>query len=163
MRESGAMIHEAQQMLSKQMQRKLASSPADFDALKSEIIDVLGPYLYDKTKRNLWYFLLLWKLIKWIKTVIRILVMRISGFFLLLMQCFLFKLMNILIRSDDNQDILKLNLFNRLRRYENMLTSFNGNNIDTIFGPISRSINVDPTSLSFAFISAMECSSDNSR
>ncbi|WP_186669445.1 ribonuclease J1 [Sporosarcina sp. BP05] len=52
MRESGAMIHEAQQMLSKQMQRKLASSPADFDALKSEIIDVLGPYLYDKTKRK---------------------------------------------------------------------------------------------------------------
>lgn len=52
MRESGAMIHEAQQMLSKQMQRKLTSSPADFDALKSEIIDVLGPYLYDKTKRK---------------------------------------------------------------------------------------------------------------
>jgi len=52
MRESGAMIHEAQQMLSKQMQRKLASSPNDFDALKSEIIDVLGPYLYDKTKRK---------------------------------------------------------------------------------------------------------------
>ena len=52
MRESGAMIHEAQQMLSKQMQRKLASSPTDFDALKSEIIDVLGPYLYDKTKRK---------------------------------------------------------------------------------------------------------------
>ncbi len=52
MRESGAMIHEAQQMLSKQMQRKLASSPADFEALKSEIIDVLGPYLYDKTKRK---------------------------------------------------------------------------------------------------------------
>jgi ribonuclease J len=52
MRESGAMIHEAQQMLSKQMQRKLASSPADFDALKSEVIDVLGPYLYDKTKRK---------------------------------------------------------------------------------------------------------------
>lgn len=52
MRESGAMIHEAQQMLSKHMQRKLASSPADFDALKSEIIDVLGPYLYDKTKRK---------------------------------------------------------------------------------------------------------------
>lgn len=52
MRESGAMIHETQQMLSKQMQRKLASSPGDLDALKSEIIDVLGPYLYDKTKRK---------------------------------------------------------------------------------------------------------------
>lgn len=52
MRESGTMIHEAQQMLSKQMQRKLASSPADIAALKNEIIDVLGPYLYDKTKRK---------------------------------------------------------------------------------------------------------------
>ncbi|MFJ7932993.1 ribonuclease J1 [Sporosarcina sp. NPDC096371] len=52
MRESGTMIHEAQQMLSKQMQRKLANSPADVAALKSEIIDVLGPYLYDKTKRK---------------------------------------------------------------------------------------------------------------
>ncbi|MER2090371.1 ribonuclease J1 [Sporosarcina sp. JAI121] len=52
MRESGAMIHEAQQMLSKQMQRKLANSPADPDALKSDVIDVLGPYLYDKTKRK---------------------------------------------------------------------------------------------------------------
>ncbi|MCG7334213.1 ribonuclease J [Sporosarcina sp. ACRSM] len=52
MRESGTMIHEAQQMLSKQMQRKLAASPADIGALKSEIIDVLGPYLFDKTKRK---------------------------------------------------------------------------------------------------------------
>lgn len=52
MRESGTMIHEAQQMLSKQMQRKLAASPADIAALKSEIIDVLGPYLFDKTKRK---------------------------------------------------------------------------------------------------------------
>ncbi|WP_203246082.1 ribonuclease J1 [Sporosarcina beigongshangi] len=52
MRESGTMIHEAQQMLSKQMQRKLTSSPADIAALKSEITDVLGPYLYDKTKRK---------------------------------------------------------------------------------------------------------------
>ena len=52
MRESGTMIHEAQQMLSKQMQRKLSASPADIAALKSEIIDVLGPYLYDKTKRK---------------------------------------------------------------------------------------------------------------
>ncbi len=52
MRESGTMIHEAQQMLSKQMQRKLSASPADIAALKSETIDVLGPYLFDKTKRK---------------------------------------------------------------------------------------------------------------
>ena len=52
MRESGAMIHEAQRMLSRQMQRKLARSPANIDSLKSEIVDVLGPYLYEKTKRK---------------------------------------------------------------------------------------------------------------
>ncbi len=52
MRESGTMIYEAQQMLSKHMNRKLASSPADIAALKNEIIDNLGPYLYDKTKRK---------------------------------------------------------------------------------------------------------------
>lgn len=52
MRESGTMIYEAQQMLSKQMNRKLAAGPADIAALKSEIIDQLGPYLYDKTKRK---------------------------------------------------------------------------------------------------------------
>ncbi|WP_342512746.1 ribonuclease J [Sporosarcina sp. FSL K6-1522] len=52
MRESGTMIHEAQQVLSKQMQRKLNNSPDDIAALKSEVVDVLGPYLYDKTKRK---------------------------------------------------------------------------------------------------------------
>ena len=61
MRESGTMIHEAQQMLSKQMQRKLANSPADIAALKSEIIDVLGHIYMIKQNGNLWYFLLLWK------------------------------------------------------------------------------------------------------
>ena len=52
MRESGTMIHEAQQMLSKQMQRKLSNSPTDIAALKNEIIDVVGPYLFDKTERK---------------------------------------------------------------------------------------------------------------
>ncbi|MFD1929027.1 ribonuclease J1 [Sporosarcina siberiensis] len=52
MRESGVMIHEAQRMLSKQLQGKLASSPSNISALKSEITDVLGPYLYEKTKRK---------------------------------------------------------------------------------------------------------------
>ncbi|MBE1553615.1 ribonuclease J1 [Sporosarcina limicola] len=52
MRESGTMIYEAQQMLSKQMQRQLSTSPADLSALKNEVIDTLGPYLYDKTKRK---------------------------------------------------------------------------------------------------------------
>lgn len=52
MRESGSMIHEAQQTLSKQLQKKLSTGTAETSALKSEIIDVLGPYLYDKTKRK---------------------------------------------------------------------------------------------------------------
>ena len=52
MRESGVMIHEAQRMLSKQLQSKLTNSSANNSALKTEIIDVLGPYLYEKTKRK---------------------------------------------------------------------------------------------------------------
>ena len=52
MRESGVMIHEAQRMLSKQLQRKLSNSTGNSAALKSEIVDVLGPYLYDKTQRK---------------------------------------------------------------------------------------------------------------
>ncbi|MHA6258555.1 ribonuclease J1 [Sporosarcina sp. CAU 1771] len=52
MRESGTMIHEAQRMLSRQLQSKLTNTPANVPALKTEIIDVLGPYLYEKTKRK---------------------------------------------------------------------------------------------------------------
>ena len=52
MRESGVMIHDAQRMLSRQLQTKLASSPNNVAALKNEIIDVLGPYLYEKTQRK---------------------------------------------------------------------------------------------------------------
>lgn len=52
MRESGAMINEAQYMLTRQMHRKLAAGPADIGILKSDIIDSLSSYLYDKTKRK---------------------------------------------------------------------------------------------------------------
>ncbi|GKV67659.1 ribonuclease J1 [Sporosarcina sp. NCCP-2716] len=52
MRESGAMINEAQYMLTRQMHRKLAAGPADIGVLKSDIIDSLSSYLYDKTKRK---------------------------------------------------------------------------------------------------------------
>lgn len=52
MRESGAMINEAQYMLTRQMHRKLSTGPADIGVLKSEIIDSLSSYLYDKTKRR---------------------------------------------------------------------------------------------------------------
>ncbi len=52
MRESGAMINEAQYMLTRQMHRKLSTGPADIGVLKSDIIDSLSSYLYDKTKRR---------------------------------------------------------------------------------------------------------------
>ena len=53
MRESGTMIHEAQRMLSRRLQGMLANAPtANIPALKNEIVDELGPYLYDKTQRK---------------------------------------------------------------------------------------------------------------
>ncbi|WP_339249447.1 ribonuclease J [Sporosarcina sp. FSL W8-0480] len=54
MRESGTMISEAQQILSKELNKKLANSSveAGAGALKSDIIDILSPYLYDQTKRR---------------------------------------------------------------------------------------------------------------
>ncbi|MDW0115879.1 ribonuclease J [Sporosarcina thermotolerans] len=52
MRESGTMISEAQQLLSKELNKKLANSSAEAGALKSDIIDILSPYLYDQTKRR---------------------------------------------------------------------------------------------------------------
>ncbi|WP_432354828.1 ribonuclease J1 [Sporosarcina sp. A2] len=52
MRESGAMINEAQYMLTRQMHRKLSTGPADIGVLKSDMIDSLSSYLYDKTKRR---------------------------------------------------------------------------------------------------------------
>lgn len=52
MRESGSMIHEAQQMLSKQLQKNLSAGAEDYTSLKNDIVDALGPYLYDKTKRK---------------------------------------------------------------------------------------------------------------
>ncbi|ARK22581.1 ribonuclease J [Sporosarcina sp. P26b] len=52
MRESGAMINEAQYMLSKTLQRKLAAKPDSINNLKGDIIDTLVPYLYEKTKRK---------------------------------------------------------------------------------------------------------------
>lgn len=52
MRESGAMINEAQYMLSKTLKRKLETKPDSVNQLKSDIIDTLVPYLYEKTKRK---------------------------------------------------------------------------------------------------------------
>ncbi|MET3575810.1 ribonuclease J1 [Bhargavaea ullalensis] len=53
MRESGAMINEAQSMLNRRLRQSVASSKEpDPEALKSQISDILGPYLFDKTKRR---------------------------------------------------------------------------------------------------------------
>jgi ribonuclease J len=34
------------------LQRKLSTSPTTIASLKTEIIDVVGPYLYEKTERK---------------------------------------------------------------------------------------------------------------
>ncbi|MGM9966641.1 MULTISPECIES: ribonuclease J1 [unclassified Rummeliibacillus] len=52
MRESGMMINEAQQMLNKHLQQTLQEKTPQWSELKSEITDVLGPYLFEKTKRR---------------------------------------------------------------------------------------------------------------
>ncbi|MBT2581798.1 ribonuclease J [Planococcus sp. ISL-109] len=52
MRESGTMIYEAQQMLNRHLNKKIHSKNTDWDELKTDISDVLGPYLYEKTKRR---------------------------------------------------------------------------------------------------------------
>lgn len=52
MRESGMMINEAQQMLNKHLQQTLQEKTPQWSELKNEITDVLGPYLFEKTKRR---------------------------------------------------------------------------------------------------------------
>jgi len=52
MRESGTMINEAQQMLNKHLRYTIQSKDTEWSELKNEIIDVLSPYLYEKTKRR---------------------------------------------------------------------------------------------------------------
>lgn len=53
MRESGDMIQEAQQMLTKHLQEKISGQPkVQIPALKSNMIDVLHPYLYERTQRK---------------------------------------------------------------------------------------------------------------
>ena len=43
-------IHDAQRMLMRHLQRKLANSPDNIASLKTEITDILGPYLYEKNR-----------------------------------------------------------------------------------------------------------------
>ena len=53
MRESGQMINEAQSMLNRRLRQSVANSDTpDTDALKNQITDILGPYLYEQTKRK---------------------------------------------------------------------------------------------------------------
>lgn len=52
MRESGMMINEAQQMLNRHLKNTVQGKDTQWSELKNEITDVLGPYLFEKTKRR---------------------------------------------------------------------------------------------------------------
>ncbi|MEG0437801.1 ribonuclease J1 [Solibacillus cecembensis] len=52
MRESGTMINEAQKMLNKHLNSSIQEKDTEWNDFKNEITDVLGPYLYEKTKRR---------------------------------------------------------------------------------------------------------------
>lgn len=52
MRESGMMINEAQKMLNYHLNTTIQEKDTQWNDLKNEITDVLGPYLYEKTKRR---------------------------------------------------------------------------------------------------------------
>ncbi|MEG0260341.1 MAG: ribonuclease J [Lysinibacillus sp.] len=52
MRESGTMINEAQKMLNRHLNDSIQSKSPQWTELKNEITDVLGPYLFEKTKRR---------------------------------------------------------------------------------------------------------------
>ncbi|MEG0471854.1 MAG: ribonuclease J [Solibacillus sp.] len=52
MRESGTMINEAQKMLNQHLNSCIQEKDTQWNDLKNEITDVLGPYLYEKTKRR---------------------------------------------------------------------------------------------------------------
>ncbi|WP_332650479.1 ribonuclease J1 [Lysinibacillus sp. 54212] len=52
MRESGTMINEAQKMLNHHLNNTIQEKSTQWTELKNEITDVLGPYLFEKTKRR---------------------------------------------------------------------------------------------------------------
>ena len=52
MRESGTMINEAQKMLNHHLNNTIQEKDTQWNDLKNEITDVLGPYLFEKTKRR---------------------------------------------------------------------------------------------------------------
>ncbi|CAM5458055.1 Ribonuclease J OS=Lysinibacillus sphaericus OX=1421 GN=rnj PE=3 SV=1 [Lysinibacillus sphaericus] len=52
MRESGTMINEAQKMLNRHLNETIQGKTPQWTELKNEITDVLGAYLFEKTKRR---------------------------------------------------------------------------------------------------------------
>lgn len=52
MRESGTLISEAQKMLNNHLNEMIKAKSTQWTELKNEITDVLGPYLFEKTKRR---------------------------------------------------------------------------------------------------------------
>ncbi|WP_018921431.1 ribonuclease J1 [Salsuginibacillus kocurii] len=52
MRESGNLINDAQSLLSKHLQEVMKRQTTQWSEIKNEIIDLLSPYLYEKTKRK---------------------------------------------------------------------------------------------------------------
>lgn len=52
MRESGTLISEAQKMLNSHLNEMIQGKSTQWTELKNEITDVLGPYLFEKTKRR---------------------------------------------------------------------------------------------------------------
>ena len=52
MRESGTMINEAQKTLAQHLNATIQEKSTQWTELKNEITDVLGPYLFEKTKRR---------------------------------------------------------------------------------------------------------------
>lgn len=52
MRESGDLINDAQTLLSKHLQAIMERKTSQWSEIKNEITDVLGPFLYEKTKRK---------------------------------------------------------------------------------------------------------------
>lgn len=52
MRESGDLINDAQSLLAKHLQTIMDRKTSQWSEIKNEITDVLGPFLYEKTKRK---------------------------------------------------------------------------------------------------------------
>ncbi len=52
MRESGELIHQAQSLVHKHLNKVLARKTSQWSEIKNEVIDTLEPFLYEKTKRR---------------------------------------------------------------------------------------------------------------